>query len=64
MKIIHFLHPRYHPKIIGHILKKNKKRCVCIREIVRLIIMKMKRMQKKDHINTTQVDLDLDMVTI
>ena len=29
-KIIHVLHPRYHPKIIGHILK-NK--CVCIHAI-------------------------------
>ena len=23
LKIIHILHPRYHPKIIGHILKKE-----------------------------------------
>ena len=25
LKIIHILHPRYHPKIIGHILKNKQK---------------------------------------
>ena len=29
LKIIHILHPRYNPKIIGHILK-NKKKQVCL----------------------------------
>ena len=43
---IHILHPRYHPKIIGHILK-NKQKCVCIHEIIRLTIMKMKMKMKK-----------------
>ena len=39
---IHILHPHYHPKIIGHILKnKQKNKHVCIREIMLLIIMKM-----------------------
>ena len=34
LKIIHILHPRYHPKIIGHILKKKEKSMlVCIHEI-------------------------------
>ena len=28
--IIHLLHPRYHPKIIGHILKNKKKEKVCL----------------------------------
>ena len=47
MKIIRTLHPRYHPKIIGHILKnKQKKKCVCIHEIIRLIIIKMKMKMK------------------
>ena len=42
LKYIHILHPRY-PKIIGHILKNEQKnKCVCINEIIRLIIMKMK----------------------
>ena len=36
---------------------------VCIHEIIRLIIMKMKMKRKKDHINTTQEDLGLDMDT-
>ena len=43
LKIIHILHPRYHPEIIGHILEnKQKNMCVCIHEIMRLNIMKMK----------------------
>ena len=34
MKIIHILHPRYHPKIILHILKnKQKNKCVCTHTI-------------------------------
>ena len=29
LKIIHILHPRYHPKMAGHILKnKQKNKCV------------------------------------
>ena len=36
LKIIHILHSRYHPKIIGHNLKNNKKSiCVCIHMINR-----------------------------
>ena len=31
MKIIHFLHPSYHPKIVGYILKNN---CVCLYEVI------------------------------
>ena len=63
LKIIHILHPRYHPHItlspvscgFGHIHWRNpwwntlfsvqckqKKKCVCIHEIMRLIIIKMK----------------------
>ena len=30
MKIIPILHARYHPKIIGHILKKWPKEQVCL----------------------------------
>ena len=48
LKIIHILYPRYHPIIIWHILKnKQKSKCVCIHEIVRLIIIKMKINMKK-----------------
>ena len=47
LKIIYIFHARYHPKIIGHILKnKQKNKCVCIYEIIRLIIMKMKMKMK------------------
>ena len=49
MKIIHtqIIHLRYHPKVIGHILQNTqKKKCVCIHEIIRLIIMKMKMKMK------------------
>ena len=48
LKIIIILHPRYHAKIIGHILKnKQKYKCVCTCEIKRLVIMKMKVKTKK-----------------
>ena len=54
-KIIHIAHPHphYHPKIIGHILKnKQISKCVCIHEIIRLIIMKMKmKMKNRSHRN-------------
>ena len=47
LKTIHILHPLYHPKIIGHILKnKQKKKCVCIDDIIRFIVMKMKMKMK------------------
>ena len=47
LKIIHILHLRYHPKLIVHILKnKQMKRCVCIHEIIQLIITNMKMKMK------------------
>ena len=48
LKIIHILHHRYDPKIMGHILKnKEKNKLVCsIHEIIRLIVMKMKMKMK------------------
>ena len=51
LEIIHVLHPPYHPKIIGHILKnKQKNKCVSIHEIIRLSIMKMKmKMKNRSH---------------
>ena len=51
LKIIHILHPRYHSKIIGHILKnKQKNKSVCFHEIIRLIIMKMEmKMKNRSH---------------
>ena len=51
LKIIRILHPRYHPKIIEHILKNNpKNRSLCIHEIIQLIIMKMKmKMKNRSH---------------
>ena len=63
LNVIPILHPRYHLKVIRHILKiKHTNKCVCIHEIIRLIIMKMTKM-KKNHIDTTKVDLGLDMDT-
>ena len=48
LKIIHILHPRYPPKIIGQILKnKQKNKYVCIHEIIRL--MKMMKMKNSSH---------------
>ena len=51
LKIIHILHPRYHPKIIGHILKnKQKSKRFLTPEITRLIILKMKmKMKNRPH---------------
>ena len=51
LKIIRILHPRYHPKIIGHILNNSqKKKYVCIHETMRLIIMKIKiKMKNRSH---------------
>ena len=47
-KLCTILQPRYYPKIIGHILVKNKQKnkCVCFNEIIRLIIMKMEMKMK------------------
>ena len=43
-----YSHSRHHPKIIGHTLKnKQKNKCVCIHEIIRIIIMEIK-MKKKN----------------
>ena len=47
LKNIHILHPRYHAKITGDIVKnKQKKKCACVHEISGLIIMKMKMKMK------------------
>ena len=49
LALIGILHPRYHLTITGHILKnKQKNKHVCIREIMQLIIMKMKTKMKID----------------
>ena len=48
-KIIGILHPLYHLKIKGHILKnKQKNKHVFIHEIMQLIIMKMKTKMRID----------------
>ena len=51
LKIFHILHPCYHSKKVGHILKtkqKNKRVYNC--EIMRLITTKMKiEMKKRSH---------------
>ena len=47
LKIIHIFYRFYHTKIIGHTLKiKQKDKCVCINELMRLIIMKIKKKKK------------------
>ena len=49
LKIIHILHPRYHPKIIGHILKnKLKNNYVCVR-LYNWSSWKWRRKWKQDH---------------
>ena len=51
LTIIHILHQRDHPKIIRYVLKnKQKNKCVCIHEVIRLIIMKIKmKMKNRSH---------------
>ena len=51
LKIIHIFDPRYYSKIIGHIQKnKQKNKYVCIYEILRLNIMKIKmKMKNRSH---------------
>ena len=47
LKIIHILHPHYHPKIIEYILENPKRASVSVfHEIIRLIIMKIKMKMK------------------
>ena len=61
LKIAHIFHPCYHPKRIRHTLKNaQKNKCVCIHEIILLIIMEM-MMKKKDYIDKAKIDLGLDM---
>ena len=50
-EIIHIFHQRYNPKALGHILKnKQNNRCICIHEIIRLLMMKMKmKMKNRSH---------------
>ena len=49
---------------MGHILKsKQKNKCVCIHEIMQLIMIKVKMKMKEDHIDTIQIDPGLDMDT-
>ena len=51
LETIHILQTRYHTKTIRHVLKDNQKnKRVCIHEIIRLFIMKMKmRMKNRLH---------------
>ena len=63
LKIIHILQPRYHPKIVGYILKnKPKSECVCIHEIMRLIVMKMKMKNRSHRYNLIGLDMDANIV--
>ena len=66
---IQVIHSHYHPKKLGHILKnKQKNKCVCIHEIVRLIIMKMKvKMKSRSHrydMNKPILDMDTNIVNV
>ena len=62
-------HPRYHSKIIGHILKNRlKNKCACIHGIIQLIIMimnlKMKNRSYRYDINRPGLDMDRNIVNI
>ena len=61
MKSFLTLHPRYHPKIIGHILKnKQKNKSVCIHEIIQLIIMKLKMKKIDQNIKSRSHGYDIN----
>ena len=51
LKTVYIFHQRYHPKIRGYILKnKHKNKYVCIHEILKSIIMKMKmKVKNRSH---------------
>ena len=65
LKNFHILHPRYHPKIIRHILNDTQKsKRVFIHDITRLITMKMKmKVKNGSHRHDIYIDLGLDMDT-
>ena len=47
LKIIRFLYPLYHPKIIGDIQKKcTKNKCACFNDVLWLMAMKMRLKMK------------------
>ena len=49
-KIIRILHSRYQPRIEHTLQNKQKNKCICTHEIIRLIKMKMKmKMKKRSH---------------
>ena len=54
LKIICYLNPRYHPKVIGNILKKvQKSKCVFFNEVIRIIMkMEMKKRSYRYDINS------------
>ena len=51
LKMIFFLHPHYHPKIIGVIQGYYTKiKYVCLNEVIRLMTMKMRlKMKNRSH---------------
>ena len=58
-----FIHV-FHSKIIGHALKdKQKKKWVCVHEIIRLIIMKMK-MKKNNKRKYSKYKTSLNIITL
>ena len=59
-KLLHILHQRYHPEVIGHILKnKQKNKYFFIQEIIQSIIMKMMMKMKNRSHRYDIVDLHL-----
>ena len=69
LKIMHILQPRYHPKIIGNVLKTNQNnKCVCIYQTIRLIIIQIKmKMKDRSHrydLNWRGLDMDTNAVKI
>ena len=49
-EIICFIHPRYHPEIIGQILKNVRKKDICLNEVIWLMTMEIRlKMKRRSH---------------
>ena len=55
LKIIRFLHWRYHPKIIGDILKIKKIKHVCLNKVIWLMTIKM-RLKMKNRLHRYKIN--------
>ena len=61
LKIISFFHPRYHPKVIGDILKNVQKyKCICFNDVIWLMTMKRPPTPVSIYVQHSSTPLTLD----